>query len=134
MKKYIISLIVMAFAVAYAANSANNIPIDACTYSNCGIQQGGPKGKRGPKPDIEQMAKELSLSAEQKTQIQKVFEEMRPAKGETRPSREEMDAKRKAADAKIKKILNEEQYAKFEKMRANRKRPEGPVEMEKMEE
>ena len=134
MKKYIISLIVMAFAVAYAANSANSISMDAYSYSNSETPQDAPKGKRGPGFDIEQMAKELNLTAEQKTQIQKVFEEMRPAKGETRPSKEEMDAKRKATDAKIKKILNEEQYAKFEKMQANRKRPEGPAKMTKMEE
>ena len=124
MKKYVFSLVIMAFAVAYAANSANSICIN--TYSNIENPQDAPKGKGGPGFDIEQMAKDLNLSAEQKTQLQKVFDDMRPAKGESRPSKEEMETKRKATDAKIKAILNEEQYAKFEKMQANRKRPEKP--------
>ncbi len=125
MKKYVFSLLVMFFAAVYTANSTNEISIDTFVQTGDETPQNASKEKRGPKFDIEQMTKELNLSAEQKTQMQRVFDEMRPTqKGETRPSKEEMEAKRKASEAKIKAILTDEQYAKFEKMRQNRKRPE----------
>jgi Spy/CpxP family protein refolding chaperone len=103
--------------------------------------EGGPRaGQRGEmaKERLTQMAEELNLTAEQKTKVEAVLKEqaetlrgLRDAAPEER--REKMQAARKEIDAKIKAILTTEQYAKWEKTRAQRgpggpggKQPGGP--------
>jgi protein CpxP len=106
--------------------------------------EGGPRaGQRGDmaKERLNKMAEELNLTADQKTKVEAVLKEqaetmrgLRDAAPEER--REKMQAARKEIDGKIKAILTAEQYAKWEKMRAQRgpggpggpggKRPGGP--------
>ena len=82
-------------------------------------------GQRGDM--LEKMAEELSLSDEQKTKLQEVFKAQREAMKDLSPEerREKGKQTREAMDAKIKEILTAEQYAKWEKIRQER-RPGGP--------
>ena len=86
---------------------------------------GGPGG--GQRGDmLKKMAEELSLSDEQKTKLQEVFKAQREAMKDLSPEerREKGKQTREAMDAKIKEILTAEQYAKWEKIRQER-RPGG---------
>jgi len=90
-----------------------------------------------PQERTEQLAKELSLTEEQKakvlehfTQMQKNFQ--RPPEGmqgDREAMRAAMEKRREESNKKMKEILTEEQYAKYEKMRGgmrNRGRGEQP--------
>ena len=85
---------------------------------------GGP-GQRGDM--LKKMAEELGLSDEQKTKLQEVFKSQREAMKDLSPEerREKMKESREAMSAKVKEILTAEQYAKWEKIRDER-RPGGP--------
>jgi len=85
---------------------------------------GGP-GQRGDM--LKRMAEELGLTEEQKTKLQEAFKEQREANKDLSPEerREKMKETREAINAKIKAILTAEQYAKWEKIREER-RPGGP--------
>lgn len=80
-----------------------------------------PRGLRGDM--MEKMKTELSLSDKQAAQLKEVFSSMRPDKKGERPTREEMEKKRIETEAKVKKILTEEQYAKYQKMHSERRPP-----------
>lgn len=88
---------------------------------------GGPGGKGQPGDQLKKMAEELGLTAEQKTQLQEAMKGQREAMKDLSPEerREKMKENRGAIDAKFKAILTPEQYAKWEKMRQDR-RPGGP--------
>jgi Spy/CpxP family protein refolding chaperone len=91
-------------------------------------QRGGP-GMRGP--NIEQMAKELNLSDEQKTKVKAALEERmqkaRELRQDTNLSQEDRRAKmqeiQKAFTAKMKEILTAEQFEKWQKNLPQRNRP-----------
>jgi periplasmic protein CpxP/Spy len=109
MKKQILSLVAL-----FVLGSA------AC------IAQDQPRGERGQRGNmVEKMKTELSLTDDQAAQMKEVFSQMRPSQQGERPSREEMQKKREEMTAKVKKILTEEQYAKYEKMLKER-RPQRP--------
>lgn len=96
--------------------------------SSACVAQDHQRGGRGQRGDMtERMKTELGLSDEQVAQLKEVYSQMRPSQQGERPSREEMQKKREEADAKVKKILTEEQYAKYEKIRKERRphRPQG---------
>ncbi|HXG48575.1 MAG TPA: hypothetical protein VNO52_13180 [Methylomirabilota bacterium] len=86
------------------------------------------RGFGGGPERVEQMAKELGLSDEQKKQIQAVYDEQTKKMQELREnqslSREDRFAKYRelaeATNAKIKPILNAEQQEKWAKMQQNR--------------
>lgn len=90
---------------------------------------GGPGGAGGGQRGdmMKKMAEELSLSDEQKTKLQEVFKAQREAMKDLSPEerREKGKETREAMDAKVKAILTAEQYAKWEKIRQER-RPGGP--------
>lgn len=109
MKKQILSLV----AVLVLGSSA-------CMAQN--PQRDG-RDRRGGM--MERMKTELSLSDEQVAQMKEIFSEMRPQQQGERPTREQMQKRREEMTAKIKKVLTEEQYAKYEKMRKER-RPHRP--------
>ncbi len=109
MKKQILSLV----AVLVLGSSA-------CMAQN--PQRDG-RDRRGGM--MERMKTELSLSDEQVAQMKEIFSEMRPQQQGERPTREQMQKRREEMTAKIKKVLTEEQYAKYEKMRKER-RPNRP--------
>ena len=85
---------------------------------------GGP-GQRGDM--LKKMAEELGLSDEQKSKLQEVFKSQRESMKDLSPEerREKMKESRDAMSAKVKEILTAEQYAKWEKIRDER-RPGGP--------
>ena len=85
---------------------------------------GGP-GQRGDM--LKKMAEELSLTDDQKAKLQEVFKAQREAMKDLSPEerREKMKESREATNAKVKAILTAEQYAKWEKIRDER-RPGGP--------
>lgn len=94
----------------------------SCSFI-CMAQDRPEKGGRGPGQNIEQMVSELGLSDEQAEKLKAVFEEMKPDRNNSgeRPSREEMEKKRSETDAKIKKILTDEQYAKYQELQKKNK-------------
>jgi Spy/CpxP family protein refolding chaperone len=91
-------------------------------------QQGGP-GMRG-RPNIDQIAKELNLTEDQKTSLKAAMEEqqakMKALREDQNLSQEDRRAKakeiREAHQAKIKEILTPEQLEKWQK-RAQQNRP-----------
>ena len=94
----------------------------------------GPKHEHhGPGPDhmmgtpLEPVSKDLNLTDDQKAKLQEVFKAQREAMKDLSPEerREKMKESREAMNAKIKAILTAEQYAKWEKIRDER-RPGGP--------
>ena len=90
---------------------------------------GGPGGSGGggQRGDmLKEMAEKLGLSDEQKTKLGEVFKSQREAMKDFSPEerREKMKESREAMSAKVKEILTAEQYAKWEKIRAER-RPGG---------
>lgn len=102
------------------------LAVAALTTASCMAQDEANNGRppRGPRGDMmEKMKTELSLSDEQAAQLKEVFSSMRPGKNGERPTREEMEKKRTETEAKVKKILTEEQYAKYQKMRSERRPP-----------
>ena len=107
MKKQIITMVALTMLSAATAMAQGERP-----------EQKGPRGNM-----MEKMKTELSLTDEQAAKMQEVFKEMRPSKQGERPSREEMEKKRTEMETKIKGILTEEQYAKYQKMRSERRPP-----------
>lgn len=91
---------------------------------------GGP-GMRG-RPNMEQVAKDLNLTEDQKTKMKTVMEEqqtkMKALRDDTSLSQEDRRAKSKeirdATQAKIKEILTAEQLEKWQKL-MQRNRPQG---------
>jgi len=102
----------MTLAVVIALSST------VCMAQNERPQHDGPRGNM-----MEKMKTELSLSDEQVAQMKEVFKDMRPGKPGERPSREEMEKKREETENRVKKILTEEQYAKYQKMHREQRRP-----------
>ncbi len=95
--------------------------------------QGGGRPMMSPDDRVAQLDKELTLTADQKTKLKALFEDLQKDQEKMRGemanmSQEDRRAKmtemRKAQDDKIKKILTEEQGKKYdewqEKMRAQR--------------
>jgi protein CpxP len=88
-------------------------------------REGGPRGDM-----LKKMAEELNLTADQKTKLQEAFKAQQENRKDLKDATQEerraaMKEGREKMDAKIKEILTAEQYAKWEKMRAER-RPGGP--------
>jgi Spy/CpxP family protein refolding chaperone len=81
-------------------------------------------GQRGDM--LKKMAEELGLTEDQKTKLQEAFREQREAMKDLSPEerREKVKETREAMNAKVKAILTPEQYAKWEKIRDER-RPGG---------
>jgi protein CpxP len=87
-------------------------------------REGGPRGDM-----LKKMAEELNLTADQKTKLQEAFKAQQENRKDLKDATQEerraaMKAAREKMDAKIKEILTAEQYAKWEKMREER-RPGG---------
>ena len=88
----------------------------------------GKKGKRGwsVEQQLDRMSTRLSLTDEQKPKVKAVLEEERTKMRELRSEsdrstrREKMQTIRKDTTAKMKKILNEEQFKKYEEMSSRR--------------
>ena len=91
--------------------------------------EGGPRG--GQRGDtLKAMVETLNLTADQKTKLQEVFKAQRENRKDLKDATPEarraaLKEAHTALDAKIKEILTPEQYAKWEKTRAER-RPAGP--------
>ena len=137
----IIMVPVVAIAVFVAWKSyRSTLPPDTsrgAAQSSRNAPTGG--RQRGPTPAqmLDEMTKELTLSATQKTRIQAIQEDL-AAKRKALPqtlSREERRAKmttnRAAADTKIKALLSPEQQTKYDALQARRRaqmqamRPQG---------
>jgi len=94
--------------------------------------QGGGQGQgRGgmmmsPEQRTTRLAEQLSLTDEQKTKVQKIYEEQqKDMQGMQGASREERMAKMQATNDKIKAVLTDEQKKKFDDMQ-QRMRQRGP--------
>ena len=94
--------------------------------------EGGPRGAGGGQRGdmLKEMAEKLGLSDEQKSKLQEVFKSQREAMKDLSPEerREKMKESREAMSAKVKAILTADQYAKWEKIRDERRAggPGGP--------
>lgn len=82
--------------------------------------------RMSPEERTEQLTKQLSLTEEQKGKVLEIFKksdkEMRAAfsdnAGDRDKVREIMQKNRKETEAQMKKVLTEEQFAKWEKLRS----------------
>lgn len=84
-------------------------------------------GPPGPLPNIDSMRVKLSLSADQETKIKGIVNAYRPKLKEARDSNTEQTARREAMapllqsmQEEIRVVLNDEQKAKLDAMKANR--------------
>lgn len=120
-----VSLLVALAAGALIAFSPTLRAEDKPARPERSERPGGGPGQRGDM--LKKMAEELGLSEEQKTKLQEVFKSQREAMKDLSPEerREKMKESRDAMSAKVKEILTAEQYAKWEKIRDER-RPGGP--------
>lgn len=99
-----------------------------------GMRGEGPGGTKPPSAQerTDQLAKELSLTAKQKTKVLKLFtqqeKEQQKAFASTKDAamRTRMEKQRKQMDNKLKAILTKTQYAKYQEMQT--KRPPDPLE------
>jgi periplasmic protein CpxP/Spy len=114
MKKQILLLLLAVFAM--------NITIVAQTQ-----QRQGDRPQVNAKARAEQMAKDLSLTDDQKQQVQALFEEqqakmkeMKAAPGDQNAKREEMKGLRKGWDEKLEGIIGKENMAKHKAMMAEK--------------
>jgi len=93
------------------------------------------RARMSPEERTQQLAKQLSLTDEQKGKVLEIFKradkDMRAAFSENAGDREKMrdlmQKTRKETEAQLKKVLTEEQFAKWEKFRSEapgRGRPE----------
>jgi protein CpxP len=125
-----VPVVLIALFVAWKSYSATLAP-PARPIDTRG-QPGGPPaglGGGGPTPAqmMDTMAKELTLSDTQKTQIAAIQAELadkRKALPKDMPRdkrREEMTANRAAADVKIKALLSPDQQTKYDAMQAKRR-------------
>jgi protein CpxP len=81
-----------------------------------------------PEARLDRMAKDLNLTDDQKAKLKTIFEDetakMKSLREDTSVSREDRRTKvqdiRKDTDAKVKAVLNADQFAKWEKQRAER--------------
>jgi Spy/CpxP family protein refolding chaperone len=92
--------------------------------------------RMSPEERTEHLTKQLSLTEEQKAKVLEIFnksdKEMRAAFSENAGDRDKMrdimQRNRKETEVQMKKVLTEEQFAKWEKLRSEapgRGRPEG---------
>ena len=89
--------------------------------------------RRSAEERTDEMAKALALSSEQKAKVLEIFKAADEARqqfaeahqGDREAMREEWQKLRKETDTKLKEVLTEEQYAKWEKMRAEMQGPRG---------
>lgn len=104
-------------------------PTDTRSGSGGGPGGGGAPGGGGPTPAqmMDAMAKELSLSADQKAKIQVIQDDL-AAKRKALPKdmpretrRAQMTANRTAADAQIKALLSPDQQKKYDAMQEKRR-------------
>ena len=124
MKKNAIRLLIVAFAL-----SALSFPV---------LAQGTPGGETGsrhhrgmPSVDehVQHMTQALNLSADQQTKVKAIFEDqqkqMESLKQDTSLSQQDRRAKfqqiHEATHQKIRDVLNEDQKAKFDQMKAQHK-------------
>lgn len=108
----------LALGTAFAAET--NAP--AASAPPAGGPPPGGQGMRGRGPNLEQLAKDLNLTDDQKEKVKAVLDDQRQKMGELRnvpqdERRTKMQALREEVNTKMKAILNEEQYAKWEKSR-----------------
>lgn len=125
MKMHKVSLLAALAAGALFAFTPTLRAEDKPERPNRAERPGGGPGQRGDM--LKKMAEELGLSDEQKTKLQEVFKAQREAMKDLSPEerREKMKESREEMNAKVKEILTAEQYAKWEKIRDER-RPGGP--------
>lgn len=105
------------------------------TSTNAPAAAPTPAPRRGRMLSIDQMAKFLALTDEQKTNVQTAMQDMRQKMADTRQdtslSTEDRRAKNKetrdAYTAKMKEILTPEQFAKFQTMMPTRRPAPAPA-------
>ncbi len=128
MKMHKVSLLATLAAGALIAFTPTLRAEDKPARSERPERPGGGPGGPGQRGDmLKKMAEELNLTDDQKAKLQEVFKAQREAMKDLSPEerREKMKESREAMNAKIKAILTAEQYAKWEKIRDER-RPGGP--------
>ena len=131
---FMVPVVLLAIFVAWKSYSSTlappTKPVDTRGQAGGGPPGGGGgPGGAGPTPAqmMDTMAKELTLSDTQKTQIAAIQEDL-AAKRKALPSdmpregrRERMTANRAAADVKIKALLSADQQTKYDAMQAKRR-------------
>lgn len=127
MKKYGMLVIAAIFMVSMAAMAQDPIPPQGQDGQKKEFNQ---HARPQPTPQIraERLAKQLSLTEEQKIKVQALYEKQdadrAKAKIEAKKTREEMraqfDADRKAQDEALAKIIGPEKFQKFQAARAER--------------
>jgi Spy/CpxP family protein refolding chaperone len=123
MKKQILFLLIAFFSVSISAMAQ-----EPQHQGNGG--GGGNRQQMDPKTRAEQMAKDLELTDEQKTQVQTLFEEqqvafkkLREEAGDDQEARRaKMQEFRKKSDTDLEKIIGKEKLDKHKAMQAERMR------------
>jgi periplasmic protein CpxP/Spy len=132
MKSTKIMLMAALAAGALLAGGSSLLAQDSTNTPPAGAPAGGPPGggMRGRGPSLEQLAKTLKLTDDQKTQVKPILEaqqqKMRDLMQDTSLSREDKMAKRKTihddTEAQLKPILSADQLAQWDKLSQPRQR------------
>jgi Spy/CpxP family protein refolding chaperone len=120
----------LVLSPATRAQDSTNTPAPSTPAVGGGAGAGG-GGMRGRGPSLDQLAKTLNLTDDQKTQVKPILDaqqqKMRDLMQDTTLSREDKMAKRKTihddTGAQLKPILTADQYAQWEKMGTRQRRP-----------
>jgi len=97
------------------------------------MRQGGDRQQMTPEVRAERLAKQLDLTADQKAQVQALYEKqnadrqkkLAEAKTTGEDMRAKFEAERKAQDAELEKIIGPEKMKKLQDMRAERMKQRG---------
>jgi len=133
MKKYGMLVMAFAFIFSLAVSAQDQVPQGGERGPRPEMRQGGNRQQMTPQMRAENMAKQLDLTADQKAQVQALYEKqnaerekkMADAKAEGGDMRAKFEAERKAQDTELEKIIGPEKMKKLQDMRAERMKQRG---------
>ncbi|MEZ5044823.1 MAG: hypothetical protein R2828_33305 [Saprospiraceae bacterium] len=136
MKKLSFLTLCLFFMLAMSCNSTKDTTTAAAAAAQPAAtappaeaaRPAGPRGQGGGQAQMEQLVAELGLNEDQKVEFEAINAKYRQqmqtmreqANGDFASMRPKMQEMRTAQNAEIKQILTEEQFAKYEKIQAER--------------
>ena len=132
MKKYGMLVLAVSFIFSMAVMAQDQMPQRGQGGARPEMRQGN-RQMATPQIRAERLAKELSLTDAEKTQVQALYEkqdaERQKLQADGQKSREEMktqfDAQRKLMDENLEKIIGAEKMQKYQTLRAERMKQRG---------
>lgn len=133
MKKYGMLVLAFAFILSFAVSAQEQLPQGGERAPRPEMRQGGNRMQVTPQMRAENLAKQLDLTADQKSQVQALYEKqnaerekkMADAKASGGDFRSKFEAERKAQDDDLAKIIGQEKMKKLQDMRAERMKQRG---------